>query len=64
MNKLCMLLTFCLWCVMSYAGQDDPQVKGRLIDAESGAAIDFADVFLCSESTFVEVFSYICGVNQ
>ena len=46
MNKLCMLLTFCLWCVMSYAGQADPQVKGRLIDAESGAAIDFADVFL------------------
>ena len=28
MNKLCMLLTFCLWCVMSYAGQADPQVKG------------------------------------
>lgn len=46
MNKLCMLLTFCLWCAMSYAGQADPQVKGRLIDAESGAAIDFADVFL------------------
>lgn len=46
MNKLCMLLTFCLWCVMSYAGQADPQVKGRLIDSESGVAIDFADVFL------------------
>ena len=46
MNKLCMLLTFCLWCVMSYAGQADPQVKGRLVDAESGAVIDFADVFL------------------
>lgn len=48
MNKLCMLLTLCLWCAISYAGQTDYQVKGRLVDAESGAVIDFADVF-CSE---------------
>ena len=46
MNKLCMLLTLCLWCAISYAGQTDYQVKGRLVDAESGAVIDFADVFL------------------
>ncbi len=46
MRRLCLLLSIFLWSVMIFAQQSDYQVKGNLIDAESGQIIDFADVLL------------------
>ena len=46
MRRLWLLLSIFLWSVMIFAQQSDYQVKGNLIDAESGQIIDFADVLL------------------
>ena len=52
MRRLCILFFIFLWSVVIWAQQsdyrvkEDYQVKGNLMDAESGLIIDFADVLL------------------
>ncbi|MDD2474372.1 MAG: TonB-dependent receptor [Dysgonamonadaceae bacterium] len=46
MRKLCVLFSVFLWSVVIWAQQTNYQVKGKLMDAESGQVIDFADILL------------------
>lgn len=46
MKRLLFLLTLCLFSTLLYAAPTDFRIKGYLVDAKNGAAIDFADVLL------------------